>query len=229
MNVDPRLGPGGEALDRYVDRIAAEVLGVFGDRVAGVWLLGSLAYGGFGSTSDVDVQAAVALPTDEEITALVERIRHPALPCPAVGLEFVLYDVEALRRPTPPLQWSLNLNGGPARETKVSTDPASESWHWFLLDLAIGRQTARTLHGRALREVVGPIRQEDQRAAIAESLRWHSRHEEGTSRHTGNAARGLRYLRTGEWVSKPDALGWAASLGYSHADVIAELRREGLA
>jgi hypothetical protein len=215
-----------ETAERYAGRIADEVRSVFGDRVAGVWLIGSLAHGGFGPTSDVDIQVAVDKPTGDEIAALVERIRHPVLACPAAGLEFVLYDVDVLETPNPPLQWSLNLNGGPTREEKVSTDPASESWHWFLLDLAIGRQTARTLYGEDLREVVGPISQEDQRAAIAESLAWHRRHDKGGTNQAANAARGLRYLRTGRWGSKPDAIDWVSSLGYSPGDVMSELAME---
>jgi len=220
--------PDRNTLNRYVERIAAETCDVFGDRVIGVWLLGSLAYGGFGPASDVDIQAAVVEPTDEEIARLVERINHRALPCPAAGLEFVLYNVEALRDTTPPLQWSLNLNGGTTREEKVSTDSTSESWHWFYLDLAIGRETAKTLIGRELRDVAGPAGAQDVRAAIAASLLWHTREDPGSTNQAANAARSLRYLRTGLWGSKPDALLWAASHGYSESDVIAELAAEGL-
>ncbi len=215
-----------EAAERYALRIACEIRSVFGDRVVGVWLVGSLAYDGFSSTSDVDIQAAVHEPTGGEIEALVRRIKHPILPCPVAGLEFVLYDVDALEAPTPPLQWSLNLNGGPVREEKVSTDSSSEPWHWFLLDLAIGRQTARTLYGEDLRDVVGPISREDQRAAIAESVVWHDRHDKGGRNQAANAARGLRFLRTGQWGSKQDTLHWASSLGYTTHDVMAELATE---
>jgi len=220
--------PDRNALDRYVERIAAETCDVFGDRVIGVWVLGSLAYGGFGPASDVDIQAAVAEPSDEEIARFVERINHRALPCPAAGLEFVLYNVEALRDTTPPLQWSLNLNGGTAREEKVSTDSTSESWHWFYLDLAIGRETAKTLVGRELEDVAGPVEARGVRAAIAASLHWHARNDAGSFNQAANAARSLRYLRTGLWGSKPDALEWAASHGYSESDVVAELAAEGL-
>lgn len=228
MNPDSPPIPERDTLDRYVDRVASAVCDVFGDRVVGVWLLGSLAYGGFGPASDVDIQAAVVDPTDEEIAHLVERINHRALPCPAAGLEFVLYNVETLRDPTPPLQWLLNLNGGPAREEKTSTEPTSESWHWFYLDLAIGRETATTLIGQDLRDAAGPVDPLDVRAAIATSLRWHESEDAGAFNQTANAARGLRYLRTGLWGSKPDALLWAASQGYSESDVIAELAGEGL-
>lgn len=215
-----------EAAERYADRVADEVRSVFEDRAVGVWLIGSLAHGGFGPTSDVDIQAAVDKPGDDAIRALVGRIRHPILPCPAAGLEFVLYDVAVLASPTPPLRWSLNLNGGPSREEKVSTDPATESWHWFLLDLAVGRDTARTLHGEDLRDVAGSISQADVRAAIAESFRWHRRHDNGGSNQLANAARGLRFLRFGQWGSKPDALDWATALGYSPRNVMTELAVE---
>jgi hypothetical protein len=212
-----------DAVDWYLERVVAEIGAVFADRVVGVWVLGPLAYGGFGPTSDIDVQAAVRDPTVREIAALVERISHPRLPCPAEGLEFVLYDVEVLESPTPPLRWALNLNGGPVREHKVSTDPTEESWHWFVLDLAIGRETARTMYGQDLRDIVGPIGREHQLAAIAESLRWHDRSDEGDPNRIANAARGLRFLRTGQWVSKPEGLQWAESVGYSTQDVVAEL------
>jgi hypothetical protein len=191
-----------------------------------VWVLGSLAYGGFGPSSDIDVQAAATDPTPAEIDALVDRIAHPALPCPADGLEFVLYDVVELEDPTPPLRWALNLNGGPARPRSVSTDPASEPWHWFLLDLAIGRQTARTLYGRSLHDVAGPISRADQVVAISESFRWHVAHDAGGDNQPANAARGLRFLRTGQWSSKIDAMRWATSVGYSTQDVITALASE---
>ncbi len=215
-----------DAVERYVERVAEAVDAVFDDRVVGVWLLGSLAYGGFGPGSDVDIQAAVREPTDDGVAALVERIHPGVLPCPAAGLEFVLYDAAELAVPTPPLQWALNLNGGPTREEKVSTDPDSESWHWFLLDLAIGRETARTLRGLDLAAVARPISREAQVTAIAESVRWHAANDHGGSNQVANAARGLRFLRTGQWGSKPAALDWTASRGIPVEDVIAELAGE---
>jgi hypothetical protein len=210
-------------VDRYLEQLVEEIRSVFGDRVAGVWLLGSLAYGGFGPSSDIDVQAAVADPATSEIDRLVERIVHPALPCPAEGLEFVLYDVAELECPAPPLRWALNLNGGPNRPRSVNTDPGTEPWHWFLLDLAIGRQTGRTLSGRDLDQVAGPISRADQVAAVAASFRWHAEHDEEGANRVANAARGLHFLITGRWISKPAALEWAGSQGYSGLEIIGVL------
>ena len=66
------------------------------------------------------------------------------------------------------------------------------------------------------------------KAAIAASLRWHASEDAGSLNQVANAARSLRYLRTGLWGSKPDALRWSESQGYSESDVIAELAGEGL-
>ena len=63
--------PTPDVVDRYLERLTAEVRAVFGERVAGVWLLGSLAYGRLGPSSDIDVQAAVTDPSPSEIAELV--------------------------------------------------------------------------------------------------------------------------------------------------------------
>jgi len=53
---------------------------------------------------------------------------------------------------------------------------------------------------------------------------WRARQ---TRRESSRAitARGLRFLRTGQWGSKPAALDWTASLGCPAVAVIAELAR----
>ena len=198
---------------------------MFAERLTGVWLLGSGAYGGFGAESDLDVQAIVdGPPTGAEIDRLVALIAHPHLACPAAGLEFVLYERRVLEHPSPPLEWSLNLNGGPKRARSVSTDPARHPWHWFVLDLAAGRELAVTLHGTDLADVVGPISDEDQLAAITESVRWHDENEPASTNQTYAAARGLMYLETGTHPSKPAARAWLASTGRTPQDAIEELR-----
>jgi hypothetical protein len=214
-----------EAVAAYLATVTERVVSVFAERAIGVWLLGSAAYGGFGPASDLDVQAATATPaTSGEVSDLVERLTPDLAACPAEGLEFVLYDRAVLARPSPPLQWSLNLNGGPHRDFEASTDPTTESWHWFVLDLAIGRTTAVTLHGTDLAAVLGPIDDGVVRDAIAASLRWHDRNEADTPNQRANAVRGLRYLETGEWGSKPEALAWLEGTGRTPSQAVARLR-----
>ncbi|GBE25622.1 hypothetical protein BMS3Bbin02_01910 [bacterium BMS3Bbin02] len=200
-------------VQNYLSELTERVISVFGDRTVGVWLIGSAAYGGYTENSDLDVQTAVEGPTDSEVTALVEMINHEALPCPAAGLEFVLYDRDVLVDPVAPLQWSLNLNGGPQRSASVSTDYTSEAWFWFVLDLAVVREQSMTLHGQDLVDVVGPFSREVQVAAIADSVRWHAEHVPTGPSRSANAARGLRFIETGTWGSKPDGVAWLAATG----------------
>ena len=207
----------------YADAVGAAVEATFGDRLVGVWLLGSHAYGGATESSDIDIQAAVHDAAPEEVSELADRIAHPQLWCPGAGLEFVLYEARALAEPQAPLRWLLNLNGGPDREAKVSTDPSTESWHWFVLDLAIGRDTAVTIRGRDLEEVAGQIDRHTVAEAIAASQRWHEVHDTNAPNRTANAARGLRFLRTGAWVSKPEAIAWASAQGFDRAAILEEL------
>jgi len=197
----------------YLRELTERILAVFGDRTVGVWLIGSAAYGGFAEGSDLDVQAAVADPTDSEVATLVEMINHEALVCPAAGLEFVLYDQAVLIDPVAPLRWSLNLNGGPQRSPSVSTDFTTEAWFWFVLDLAVVRDLSVALHGRDLVDVVGMFSRDVQIAAIADSVRWHAAHVPDGPSRGANAARGLRFIETGTWGSKPEGLAWLASTG----------------
>jgi hypothetical protein len=209
----------------YLGGLTRDAVSVFGRRLTGVWLLGSAAYGGFGAHSDLDVQAATdTTPTAPEVETLVGLITQGLPACPAEGLEFVLYDRAVLEEFTPPLRWSLNLNGGPARAFTASTDPASESWHWFVLDLAIGRDHSVTLHGADLADVVGPIDRDLELEAIRESLRWHEGNEPLGPNHLANAARALRYLETATWGSKPAALEWLSGTGRTAIDALEELR-----
>lgn len=211
----------------YLRGLTARAVAVFERRLTGVWLLGSGAYGGFGEGSDLDVQAATeTTPTADELEALVGLVTPDLRACPAAGLEFVLYDRTVLETPSPPLRWSLNLNGGPSRAIKVSTDPASESWHWFILDLAIGLDFSVTLHGAPLEHVVGPISRDLQLAAIREGSRWHQEHEPLGSNHLANAARGLRYVETGTWGSKPAALAWLSDTGRTELEALDHLRAQ---
>lgn len=211
----------------YLRDLTAQAVLVFGRRLTGVWLLGSGAYGGFGEGSDLDVQAATDhAPTVDELEALVGLVA-PGLPtCPAAGLELVLYDRVVLKTPSPPLRWSLNLNGGPSLPSKVSTDPTSESWHWFILDLAIGLDFSVTLHGNALVDVVGVISRDLQLAAIKEGTRWHLEHEPNGPNLLGNAVRGLRYVETGTWGSKPAARAWLSRTGRTELEALDQLRSQ---
>lgn len=60
-------------------------------------------------------------------------------------------------------------------------------------------------------------------SSCTRSVSWHADHDDGRPNQIANAARGLRFLQTGQWGSKPQALEWAEAVGYPAQDMIAAL------
>jgi hypothetical protein len=99
----------------YLRELVRRLEGLFAARLLGVYAAGSFGLGDFdGVRSDLDVFAVCRGPvTRSEKRAIVAALRHEALPCPARGLEFVLYPEETARIPTNEAGFVLNLNTGP--------------------------------------------------------------------------------------------------------------------
>src|SRR4051812_39188904 len=145
VDLEPSIGPAPAA---YVAELVARTRGVLGSDLLAVCLMGSGALGDYRpERSDIDVAVithrALAQRARE---ALVGALEHDALPCPARGLELVVYDPAGLADPGGPA-YLINLNTGPRLAHDVSYDPAENPRFWFTLDVAIGRTLGRTLTG----------------------------------------------------------------------------------
>ena len=81
-------------LSRYVDAVVDRLRDHLGDRRVAVYLIGSIASGDYlPGRSDVDIMAVSGGPVStSEKQDIVSALSHRELPCPARGLEFVLYD-----------------------------------------------------------------------------------------------------------------------------------------
>src|SRR5690242_16816142 len=136
-------------LSELVDRARA----VLGDNLVGAYAAGSLGLGAYQpGRSDVDVALVVARPVPEPAKrVLVARLRHEALPCPARGLELVVYrrEVAASGNPDPGFEVELNTGASmPFRATYDPTDrPAADGRFWYALDRSILRQSGLALLG----------------------------------------------------------------------------------
>lgn len=116
-------------------------------QLIGVYLFGSASYGAYEpGSSDLDVQAVVQNPLStiqkQDIIAL---LKHCNLSCPATKLEFAVYAQDLVRPANRHPRFELNLNTGAQQDDHTSLDPANESSHWFLLDIAMGRDLGRCL------------------------------------------------------------------------------------
>jgi hypothetical protein len=190
-------GPLAEYLRELVER--AEV--VLGEELVAVYLAGSAALGGYvHGRSDVDVAVVVRAPLLQDTKlALVDALRHESLPCPARGLELVVY---AQGRADP----ELNLNSGERMPFLATFGPGEDSPHWFVLDRAIIRQTGRPLVGPPPTETLQAPADDEILEALAIGLRWYrDRPEEPRGDATLNALRTRAWLEHGRWISKAEA------------------------
>ena len=194
-------------LSRYSGELSSRLSTALGSDLIGVWLLGSAALGGFSpERSDVDVLAVSrTVPSLAARRSVVDLIGPDALPCPAQGLEFVWYARSDVQPLADPPSYQLNLNGGRLREHKIQFGPGAEAEHWFVIDLAIGRDHAVPLLGPPLADVVTPIPRPRLLDALRRSLAWHDENDAGSPNQVLNAARTIQFLETGLWTNKLDA------------------------
>ena len=210
---------------RYLHELVARLAAEADDDLAGVYVIGSLALGGYvPGRSDIDVVAVStsALPIEAK-RSMVASVSHPNLACPSRGLELVVYERAVVTTPTPGAAFSINLNSGPAMEESVSFDPATEPAHWFVLDRSIARSNGIGLFGPPSNEMFAELPRAWVIEAVVESLRWHRAHEGAGANVVLNALRSLRFAREGIWSSKVEAGRWALGGGEDRAVIDAAL------
>ena len=131
----------------YLAELTRRLRAVLGEALVGVYAGGSYALGEYvPGRSDLDVAVVVRGPIAPSLAdALVAAVRHDALPCPARGLELVVYPLSVTSAPTAEAGFLLNLNTGAGMEFRADLDEAAAERHWFPIDRSILAQ-----HGVAL-------------------------------------------------------------------------------
>jgi hypothetical protein len=193
----------------YLGELAGRVDELLGEELVGVYAGGSLALGSYEpGRSDLDVAVVVetALSADQR-RLLVERLRHEALPCPARGLELVVYRGQTAASPTSTRAFELNLNSGATMPFLAETEPGDGPDFWFPIDRSILAQAGVAILGPPAEEVFATIPVDDLRPLLEESDEWHRANGEADT--AANAARAQRFLSEGRWFSKQEAASWA--------------------
>jgi streptomycin 3"-adenylyltransferase len=198
------------ALGAYLQQVAAGLARALGPALAGLYLHGSAALGGWSAgRSDVDLLGVVARPLGRRAKQVVAaRLLHPALVCPAAGgLEFSL--VTAAVAADPPRR--------PPFELHVSTAPEDARHHLggpgavdpdLLLYFAVCRRAGVAVRGAPPAEVFAEPPRAWLLAQAAEELRWALQHR-GFTYRVLTACRAWRLLEDGELDSKLDGGEWA--------------------
>jgi hypothetical protein len=198
----------------YLATLTRELQQRLSDTLVGVWLFGSASLGAYQpGVSDLDVQVVVeASPAERALRDLAAALSHRNLPCPARCLELVCYTRHGVDGRGASPEFCLNFNTGAAISDRIVLSPREESPHWFVLDVALGRQSGIALIGPPAASVFAPIPRAGLLEAMRQSLRWHEDNEACSANSALNALRGWRYAVTGCLGSKPAALDWAGAV-----------------
>jgi hypothetical protein len=196
----------------YLEEIVKRLKNYLGGRLTGVYLFGSAGSGAYEpGISDLDVQVIAAQPLSREAKLEIARqLSQQNLPCPAPKLELVCYALPDVNPAQRHPRFELNFNTGPGLPDHLALDPAEESSHWFLLDIAIGRELGRSLFGPDPARLLGPVPRRWCLEALGDSLQWHMEHELSSANSVLNTCRSWRYIMTNRFGSKLAGAEWAA-------------------
>ncbi|RIV37950.1 nucleotidyltransferase domain-containing protein [Micromonospora radicis] len=167
-----------EPLRRYLNELVAAAGAVLGGRLRGAYVAGSVGLAAYQpGRSDVDVALVCADPLGRTTAGeLVTRLRHEALPCPARGLELVVYRPEVARSGTPEPGFEVELNTGARMDFRVSYGPAdrpaADGLFWYGLDRSILHQSGRALLGPPAAEAFADLAPDDLRRLLVDAVRW---------------------------------------------------------
>jgi hypothetical protein len=194
-----------ELVDEYLAELTRRMREILGEQLLAVYTGGSYALGAYEhGRSDIDVTVVVEGPLrDDTKRALVEALRHEALPCPARGLELVIYPRATVERATAAPGFELNLNTGEDYRFRADFEPGEIEAFWFAIDRSIVREHGTPLHGPQAADLVAAIPREMLAPQLIESMRWHAGDDSTDARL--NNVRSQNFLDTGHWISKTAA------------------------
>jgi hypothetical protein len=199
-------------LDDYLAELTRRLGAVLGRELLGVYAGGSYGLGAYEpGRSDIDVTVVVAGALSHAAKqAVVERLRHEALPCPARGLELVVYPLATARGGGGEPGFELNLNTGAAMGFRVDEAPGDIEGFWFAIDRSILRAHGVALSGPPAADLFAPIPRATLLQLLQESIRWHRESDVPLGSDTVlNTCRALRFASEGTWSSKREAGAWA--------------------
>ncbi len=189
----------------YLADLADRVREVCGPRLVSVLVTGSVALGDYRhGRSDVDVTVVVEPDVPREaLRELARELAHPRLPCPAAGLELVVYGADFAARPSGAAGFLLNLNTGPLLPERADHDAAGTPAFWFAIDRSITHRAAVTLWGRPAHRAIAEPGTADLFAALRACMREHTDGEGHLAdNRVLNGCRALVFCRTGRWTPK---------------------------
>jgi hypothetical protein len=199
---------------QYLKELVNILHGHFDDNIIGIYLFGSGSYGGYDhGKSDLDIQVVVKKSLCiTERKKLVNLISHKNLACPARKLEFVCYPLSAVKPVLRTPKFDINYNTGALEKEHVCFSSDDEPSHWFLLDIAIGRELGHSLLGPAPGKIFGEVPKKWILEAMLDCIVWYEQHESTSVDLILNTCRCWKFSETNHMCSKQDGLSWAIQM-----------------
>ena len=196
----------------YLDEFARRCAGALGPDLVGVYAGGSLALNGYrAGRSDIDVAVVTGSAVPDGTKALmIGRLRHESLPCPARGLELVVYRAEVAAAGDAEPGFEFELNTGERMTFRQTLDPGdrplADGSFWYAIDRGILADHGRSVVGPPAAAVFAAPNDWELAELLIESLRWHLAFPIATPDDAVlNACRALHRVRRSRWLSKAAA------------------------
>lgn len=202
-----------EAVEDYRTRLVQRIYHVLGDGLLGLYQVGSACLGDYiPGKSDLDIVGVVRHALSiEQRNELAQGLDHASFPCPAKGLDLVLFMAESAR---------LSVSE-PSYEFWFAT---GASWHpenWesgqgteMVIFLELCRRHGISLFGPSPERLIAPVALEYLLAAFQDMLEWHQTkvldifHDPRGQYSVLNACRVLAYVAEGQFLSKTAGGKW---------------------
>ena len=160
-----------ESVQAYLRSVAEACTDVLGDNLTSAWIVGSLVTHDFDMRrSDIDVlmTCATSIGIDAK-EALGQRLTHDSLPCPAHGVDLLIYlasEVMELRRAP---RYEFSISSGVDWKDEIDLGGA---YPGGLIDLAAARQVGMSFFGSTPQDVLGQCPDEWILEELASGVRW---------------------------------------------------------
>jgi hypothetical protein len=212
--------PENSAVTGYLAALTDRAMAILGSNLIGVYAAGSLALDSYQhGRSDIDIAIVCGTPLDQQTKEqIVTALRHESLPCPARGLELVVYTGATAGAGGSEPGFQVELNSGSRmdfRATWAGADRAElDGTFWYAIDRSILAERGLGLTGPPATAVFRSVSDAALIALLIASLRWHLALESSvppgqsaawTSDAVLNACRAWRRVQTGHWSDKVTA------------------------
>ena len=202
-----------DKVEKYLYQLSQKLQTKLGSNLVGIYQTGSLSLDNYKEDkSDLDIVVVINRPvTKESRNTLSQELNHKNFPCPAKGLELIIFTKETLT----------NISSEPHYEFWFGTgsDWIHENWaegktKEMVIFIELCRRNGQVLFGKQTEDVFPSIKREWLIEAFLEELYWHQTkildpfHDPFGMNSVLNACRISAFIVKGELISKSAGGEW---------------------